>query len=457
MISPLFLRLRSVSLRRFAVSLVPALLFVAGLFPASAQIGGTNPTGPAGAFNGSITTGCNYDPATGNSARVITDLSLPSVGAYPLAFTRYSNSRGYEPLNHHFGQPGNWWHSYTWYILPLLTANRNSLYPTSYEVQFPDGRDETFTSAGARTTAGITDKIIPLNNSTMLTYVVLPDGGKVEFMSVRTASGNGYLFMYQAQALIDPYGNRTTFTNDPENLLQVTEPGGKWIQLFYSTQFGEIVLDHITASDGRTVQYTYQSIAPSSQSYCALTNVTYFGDNTIQAAYTYQAANGGNPAGTPLLATCDDPMYAGPMKKISYTYATSNADTSIPVAAGQIASENSGTTGQVVSQLVVPVATPSGSKRTENRGDGPSRSFTYNTSGLLTSFTDFNGVAATQGYDTNAFLNSYTDRKGNQTNLTNDPGTGNILKIMYPIDPERYPDGNASRDCQLRLRLLDLP
>ena len=37
-----------------------------------AQMGNTNPTGPAGFFNGNVTTGCSYDPFTGNATRAIT-------------------------------------------------------------------------------------------------------------------------------------------------------------------------------------------------------------------------------------------------------------------------------------------------------------------------------------------------------------------------------------------------
>jgi hypothetical protein len=36
-----------------------------------AQIGNDNPTGPAGVFNGNVTTGCSYDPYTGNARRSI--------------------------------------------------------------------------------------------------------------------------------------------------------------------------------------------------------------------------------------------------------------------------------------------------------------------------------------------------------------------------------------------------
>ncbi|MGI9114661.1 MAG: hypothetical protein ACR2FX_06440 [Chthoniobacterales bacterium] len=59
----------------------------------------------------------------------------------------------------------------------------------------------------------------------------------------------------------------------------------------------------------------------------------------------------------------------------------------------------------------IPVATPSGSKRTEIRGDGKKRDFIY--SGVFVqSVQDFNGVAAIQGYDTKGFLNSFKGPQG---------------------------------------------
>src|SRR5947207_15985931 len=90
------------------VALVPFCL-------AHADVGGNNPTGTSGQFNGNVTTACSYDPYTANATRSITDiLVLGGVGTYPLAFTRTMNSRytvgsGSAPA---FGQSGTWTHSY---------------------------------------------------------------------------------------------------------------------------------------------------------------------------------------------------------------------------------------------------------------------------------------------------------------------------------------------------------
>jgi hypothetical protein len=78
-----------------------------------AGLGNDNPNGPAGEYNGSITTAGYYDPFTGNAKRVIDDITVPgSVGAYPLKWTRYLNTRG--SVASFFGQGGAWTHSYSW-------------------------------------------------------------------------------------------------------------------------------------------------------------------------------------------------------------------------------------------------------------------------------------------------------------------------------------------------------
>src|SRR2546421_6412240 len=82
-----------------------------------AQIGNDNPTGPTGIFNGNITSGCSYDPFTGNARRSVTDLVMSgATGSYPLAFSRTANGRDQQAGDFGFGQAGGWRHSYAWEI-----------------------------------------------------------------------------------------------------------------------------------------------------------------------------------------------------------------------------------------------------------------------------------------------------------------------------------------------------
>ncbi|MEN3368002.1 MAG: hypothetical protein V7609_145 [Verrucomicrobiota bacterium] len=472
----------------FVLALVVGLAINSKIF---AQVGNDNPTGPAGQFNGNLTTGCSYDPYTGNATRAITDMVVAgAVGNYPLTFSRVSNSRSASNSAYQFGGAGSWHHSYTWEIDGSEESLTPYFQPSSYAVYFPDGRTENFAYSASdpyfRAAPGVRERFIPINTSTMLAFLVLPDGGKIEFLAmpysyfesgygpmgaqsappsgqdssqaaIGDPNGGGgggygttyYGYHYRAQAIIDPYGVRTSLTYNGDGSLNVIqEPGGRWIQLVYVTTpwSGEVVIDHIQASDGRTVQYNYgqASYSPGTYGYTFLGNVVYYPDPAVSAPpiayYSYQAPNAGYADGTPLLATADDPMYAGPMKKISYTYATGTNPDGSTVVAGQIHSENSGTTGQAVSTLTV---TASG--RSEGKPDGSLRYFLYNV-GRVSSSTDFvNSVWAGQQYDaTTGFVSSVTDRNGRTTNLTPDPLTGNVLGVTYPLTPGDTPSGTPA-------------
>lgn len=423
------------------------LLAVLPLPAVHAQIGNDNPTGPAGMFNPPVLTAGRYDSYTGNAVRQVTDLTVAgAVGAYPLAFTRFCNSRGNLPYWVRFGSAATWQHSYDW----RMTDSQPSSSPTppSYEVLFPDGRDENFTSTGARSVPALREQVKPLNLTTMLVYLVLPDGGTVEFKATQSFNNGRYSYTYVAQAITDPYGQRTTFTYTTGNLYQVTEPAGRWIRLFYVTVpwynggfVQETVIDHITASDGRTVQYSYASITPGNLAYTALTGATYFGNTNIRAAYTYQPPNVNSADGVPLLSTCDDPMYAGAMKKIGYSYVDNSMTSTIPFATGQVYSESNGTSGTAVSQLSVPSSYGS---RTEVRGDGYSRSFGYS-SQYFQSGSDFNSIYDNVGRDPSSFfINSYTDRNTNIRSMNRDSVTGNPLDVTYPATPSDTAQGTPA-------------
>src|ERR1700730_4414491 len=116
-----------------------ALVFVSIVFPLAvlhAQVGNNNPTGPTGDFNGEVTTGCSYDPYTGNAKRTVTDIVVAgAVGKYGLSYSRTWNSRNaYGP---YLGNSG-WLGSYDWSIdhidCPSIYANAI----LTYTVNSPD-------------------------------------------------------------------------------------------------------------------------------------------------------------------------------------------------------------------------------------------------------------------------------------------------------------------------------
>lgn len=139
--------------------------------------------------------------------------------------------------------------------------------------------------------------------------------------------------------------------------------------------------------------------------------------------------NVGTPNGIPLLYTCGEPMFAGPLKKLTYVYATANNPNGTPPVYGQILSEKSTTANVALTTLTMNTA----ATRTETRYDGATRTFTYDTAkGLLTSATDFKGVAATRSYDTNRFCDAITNRRNQTTDFTNNPLTGATVEVQYP-------------------------
>jgi len=401
-------------------------------------------------FNGNVTTGCSYDPLTGNAMRSVTDLVVAGgMGAYPLAFSRTANSRAQSFQDFQFGAPGSWQHSYSWSIddSDLVVGINNR--PAAYTVNFPDGRVMIFSASSPdiyfRAAPGIGERLQPLTPSTTHAYLVMPDGGRIEFQAIRMSDPelvNQYWYTYKATAIIDPYGSHTTLIyNTDGSLNTIQEPGGRWIQLVYRAL--DHFIDYVQASDGRVVQYIYgqASFAPEAPAYIYLGNVVYFGDNSLTASYSYQAPNGPNVNAYPLLSTADDPMYGGPMKQIAYSYATSNGDPLIHVVAGQILSENNATSGAVVSQLYIPYVT----WRTEIRGDGPSRVFDFSNGPLLYRHTDFNDQYATLGYDSNSYPSAMTDRNQNTTDITNNALNGNPTQVLSPSRPQT----RSARVCSI--------
>ena len=429
-------------IRKQHQSRILAVLLLLPLAPLSAQVGNDNPAGVAGIFNGNITTGCSYDPYTGNATRKVTDIVVAgAVGSYGLTFSRICNSRNI--------LGGAWQGSYGWSVGDS-NETQNTLPPSTYQVSFPDGRSEIFQSSSSdiyylHAGAGIPERFQP-PDSNLVAYLILADGGKVKFQATQHSEfdhdTHKYLYWYSflAQAIIDPYGQVTTFTRDANGrLTTVTEPAGRYLQFYYTTAG---YIDHVTASDGRTVQYYYTQQTFSGVTFTLLDHVVYYGNAAWTARYRYRASNVSSGAEIyPLLWTCDDPMYPGPMKRIAYVYkTTNNADGSAPVY-GQILSENyyDGTNvGAAVSTLTVNSAT----MRTETRGDLKTRTFTYSTPYRL-NWTDFKGVNASQTWDSNQYINSVTDRNGHKTTMTRNALTGAVTSVTSPVASDVVPSSAA--------------
>nr|MBA3833383.1 hypothetical protein [Chthoniobacterales bacterium] len=219
------MNMKAASLAALALGFLPLSIL-------QAQVGDDNPTGPAGMFNGNITTGCSYDPYTSNAMRVATDMVISgAVGDSPLAFTRIANTRN-SPLNVGFGFAGSWRHSYSWRMTdePSVYGISNTP-PTSYTVNYPDGRVITFVAAAAGSPAknagetffrgpiGLSERFQPLNLTSNLAYLVMVDGSNVEFKATQYYTGSYYYRRYVAQAMIDRHGLRTTLSYNVDGTL----------------------------------------------------------------------------------------------------------------------------------------------------------------------------------------------------------------------------------------------
>ncbi|MEY2508897.1 MAG: hypothetical protein QOH01_3226, partial [Verrucomicrobiota bacterium] len=450
-------RMHSRKLCRWLLCLVlPGLFFPkVGL----AQVGDDNPTGTSGRFNGNITTGCSYDPYTGNATRSVTDLAVAgAVGAYPLAFTRTMNTR-YTPGagTLEFGQAGTWRHNYQWSIDPISFTGWGAYnwMPPSYQVNYPDGRRVLFASGYQgndpyyRGPPGVSDRFQQLadpNGGDV--YLLLSDGGKVWFQvdvwREPLYDGGPIVSTFTSRfvGLIDPYGAVTTVSFGDASMT-ITEPAGRWIKLSYITTpwNGDTVVDTVSASDGRSIKYNYGGYTTQNGTvYSYLGNVVYFGDYSIIAIYSYQDDNV-DPNGRPLIQWAIDPMYAGPMWAIGYTFVPGSSGG----VYGEIQSENyldpsTGNIGVAVSSLAI-----NGNSRTETRGDSPMRTFNYSGARLV-NYTDFKGQTSYIGYDGNGFSATATNARGYTTSTTREPRLGALTVLTHPGDNSTssfgYTDGN---------------
>jgi RHS repeat-associated protein len=439
--------------------------------------GDDNPTGVSGEFNGNVTTGCYYDPYTGNATRAITDINVPgAVGMYPLAFVRSMKSRVETTpgLVYPFGIAGAWRHSYQWEIKPQDFFFYGepcdvSIPPLDYVVTYPDGRKVTFIPDGTHPNrpdrAGIAERFIPLTGSeedgSYTAWLVLSSGGMVKFRATLyppppnqcVPQLTHFFVTFTLAGIRDPFGHETTITHSTSgNADIITEPAGRNLTIWHVGYQGSDVIDRVEERAtpdgpvGRTVKYNYDLFSNGA---VILDNVVYYTDPTLTtnygtAHYTYQFSNA--PATTPprplLIYKCDDPMYSGPMSKIAYEFLPNGAH-------GFLKSERYLDAQNVVGPPVSTLAIIDASTRKETRGDGPSRMFYYS-GGLLKSWTDFKPSPNTNTFSQDHFTSGSTgfvryvkDGRQNQTDFVRDSITGHMTEVTFPLTPsDDNPDGS---------------
>jgi RHS repeat-associated protein len=439
--------------------LLVALGSLLSVHPVFAQAGNDNPGGVTNEYNGSTQVAGQLDPYTGNARREIDDIVVAgSIGAYPLKLTRILTTRGSGVLAQ-FGQGGGWSHSYTWGLWALDDPNycEDGHYcgPTG-GLSYPGGggvdlwsdplNDPESDIVGMNGKHGLVDKLSRIEAGHY--ELRRGDGGKVVFYGTPTSN----YVNARAYQIIDPYGQVTTLDYDASGRLsRVTEPGGRYLEFFYQTLPNSWdVIWKVTSNDGRgnvieTVTYEYELLwLISGNLYRQSSNLkTVHYDDNSQASYIYEAGNTdhtGNSItfqGEQVVHSCDDPRLSGPMKQIQYQYVMYGEAASNFAGHGQVKAEKN-VLWQVVTQVTFPTSVydPTVLQRTETRGDGPSRHFTYPSATGLNQFTftwtDFKNQTF---IDTTAYSLpgwDITDPRGNTTTYETETRLGALRKITYP-------------------------
>jgi len=416
---------------RKPLSLAISLTLMAFLCPrVSAQQQQTmdhNPIGVTGAFEGVTTTGGAYNVLNHNAHRQIDDIVVPgAIGKYGLKMTRYYNSRG-------IGD--GWRHEYGWGS-------------SQGKVSYPNGNvwnNHCSGEWGLAIPVGVSDWPTTWNGSPAFR---LADGGTIVF--------GGTQWPYLATKIIDPYGQETNITITLVGayglITRVTEPGGRYLQFTYDASY---LLTQVDAYDGRGnrldyVVYHYSPIKPKNHgtegtAVNCLTSVDY-SDGT-HAYYTYQDDNSPENPTTPcpcpmkvypVLKTCKDVRFKGPMRNICYVYQDPGPHGAILKEKYWDGFSGDEDSGPMVSSIHPPAPSPLGrsvtfpTSYTEYRGDGNgniTRTFNYTplTVGppppedecpgiigpaaqqFLLNYTDFKGNTTYLGYDSNWYVNSVRD------------------------------------------------
>ena len=416
-----------------------------------AQVDDHNPVGAMGTFEGVITTGCAYNVLNHSTTRAIDDIVVPgSIGKYPLKMTRYYVSRDFGDSR----MGPEWRHEYSW------DAGQG-------KVEYPNGN---VWDNYCEDPVGVSDWPVPPGQYTYGAFR-LADGGTIVWQPFGTGQ--------QVSQIIDPYGQITTITYDNVNgaWMKVTEPGGRYLYFVFTQQpNGARMLTRVEAHGlGNNtvtdwVNYTYASKPTGGGTITTamcLTRVDY-SDGT-SATYTYEYDNvpeqptRGSVKFCPLVSTCNDVRYHGPMRRIAYDYQGNGPHGAITA---ERYSASDGIKGLTVSSVPGNLPSPlSGgdviqmpTQFTETRGDSPTRTFNYTwlhvhrdpengpcptlagpaPSQFLQSYTDFQGHTTQLGYDpTTWYITSVTDANNHTTNYTRGPppsggGTGEILTVTHP-------------------------
>lgn len=176
-----------------------------------------------------------FSPFSGSVNRDIVDLQLfGGIGEEKLAFKRTTTSRYKPGIPTPLGTGGSWRHNYYWNIVTGgtdLGTNTEIIH-----IDYPDGAEQDFhketTSSTYLTGVSATqERIEPLANNEY--YLWFADGRHLYFRKLVTGSTTSFYPL----GFYDKYNNFLAFDWDQtkNRLKSVTEPGGRFIQITYSS------------------------------------------------------------------------------------------------------------------------------------------------------------------------------------------------------------------------------
>ncbi len=361
------------------------------------------------------------DPYTGNLAFSTHDLSVAgAVGQRGLFWARSTTSRTSQKENL-FGLGHNWAHNWQW---EMADAGKDSQGRSVLSVRLPGGWVHRFTETIPGQWWPAPSVRHRLTSTGDLFVVQHQDGGEVSFTRSRTPLGDTFV----PTVLTDVVGNVSKLTWENGRLVQVTEPGGRWLKISYvelkapNAAAGVkpyALIAKVAASDGQAVAYTYGF--PAGADYPVLTGVAY--PDGSAASYTYAAPR----AGTRMLLTqIDDPRADASVRGRSFRYygdpdAATGQTVEVRTADGTAVIEAVGGDTRGARSYAV------------KHSSGSTVYPTFNPGGNRAEEIDALGFAAKTTYDAGGrgFKIAATDKLGKTTQFVND-SNGDVVKQTAP-------------------------
>ncbi len=353
----------------------------------------------------------NFNPYTGNVNRDVLDLEVwGNVGEAPLRLARYGNSRSVVSP----------WQLSFHYL--LFDGGTNGSGKPQLELHYPEGNRDVFAQYGPYKggqlwlpIAGVGERIFQYGNNF---FLQMPNGFRYRFEKMVVNS----ITEYRLVDFKDQYQNLYKITyDDAARRKRITEPAGRYIELQFTNR--SFNWDPVSArtSDGRMVQYVYDTLDDGVRKHIRLRSVLY-GDGT-KATYDYTQQVAGLPF---VLSHANDPRVMGMATNIRYSYV--NFASGI---AGLIHQEINGKTGQVMAALDGNTADrkvkyTNGRIQVFHMPDSQMSNINRYTDGLLATwhYTYFD-----QGL---GFLKSVKDPLGRVTTYDSVTVYGNPLRITHP-------------------------